>query len=296
MPARTIDRDVLGEVWCGSFAKLQAGLGEGFEHLKCSRKPERHGTRTSVFINRIYDDRQSEATLPWKFCAYALNYDPDEFETSGHNWCLKLHINTERLYFPRRDEVVKLLSEGMPRACPAGFDWRPHPRQLVIERQFTHKGSERDVCASIQDWVKELIESTYPLFEKAILIAEGSALEKANRRAFAALRARTHAPAANPESVVDRRALNRSIPPALRAEVIRLNRDGRCRICGRPCPPDEIHIDHIVSVASGGLTVLSNLQVTCEACNLAKGSGRPRSEVAHIPAKNRPRTVRDYSP
>jgi hypothetical protein len=206
--------------------------------------------------------------LPWKFCCYALNYDPVDFETSGHNWCLQLHINTERLYFPKRDKVISLLKARMPKVCPPGFDYRPHPRQLVIEHQFNHYGSESEVVASIQKDLRVLIERTYPFFDEAICIAESSALGKSARRLFARSRKKLRTPAANPQANVDRRALNRSIPPRMRAEVIRLNRDARCRICGKRCDREEIHIDHIVSVANGGLTVPSNLQMTCGDCNL----------------------------
>ena len=46
-----------------------------------------------------------------------------------------------------------------------------------------------------------------------------------------------------------------------------------CQICGKHMP-DEVglHVDHIVSIKKGGKTVSSNLQVTCDKCNLRKSS------------------------
>ena len=45
-----------------------------------------------------------------------------------------------------------------------------------------------------------------------------------------------------------------------------------CRYCGKYMPSGKgIHIDHIVPVAKGGLTIESNLQVLCARCNLRKG-------------------------
>ena len=46
-----------------------------------------------------------------------------------------------------------------------------------------------------------------------------------------------------------------------------------CQICGKYMP-DEVglHVDHIQSIKKGGKTVPSNLQVTCDKCNLRKGS------------------------
>lgn len=49
-------------------------------------------------------------------------------------------------------------------------------------------------------------------------------------------------------------------------------RDGkRCRYCG--CAElVKLHIDHVVPVALGGKTILANLVVACEPCNLRKGA------------------------
>lgn len=287
MGSGQITPQVLAAAWRDNFPRVLADLGPGYHRLKCSRTAQRHGTRTAVLICRISDQRQSEATLPRIFCGYRLHYDPVFFETTDHHWCLKFRVNTERLYFGRRDEVVDLLKRTLPRLCPPGFAWCPHPRQLIIERQFNHPGPELEVVRHLHPHLVALIAATYPAFDQALTMAEDSVWDKARRRAFTRLRTKTYAPSANKESPVDRRAFNRSIPLRLKAEVLRRNTDGKCRLCGKPCAPQDTHIDHILSVANGGLTVLENLQVTCAACNLSKGSGRPRSSVAHIPSKPR---------
>lgn len=253
---------------------------------------ERHGTCTQVLICRIYDSRQSTATLPWKFCCYCLNYDPVDFETTGHNWCLKLHLNTERLYFADRDKAVNLLKSEMPKCVPAGFNYRPHARQLAIERQFNHHGTEEDVVRSVIPQLTQLIRKTYALLDQTIKIAERSTLSKIRRREVIKMKARAIGSVANSERHGNRQALNRSIGGKLRAKVLANNRDGRCRICGKKCISGDIHIDHIKPVAQGGLTVAANLRVTCSQCNLKRGSGRARSAVAHIPAKKRSRKTR----
>lgn len=45
-----------------------------------------------------------------------------------------------------------------------------------------------------------------------------------------------------------------------------------CQICGKYMP-DEVglHIDHIIPVINGGISVESNLRVLCDKCNLKKG-------------------------
>lgn len=46
-----------------------------------------------------------------------------------------------------------------------------------------------------------------------------------------------------------------------------------CQICGKYMP-DEVglQIDHIIPVAKGGKTILSNLRVLCDKCNRKKGA------------------------
>ncbi|GEM_PF-1004048 len=287
-----IDREVLSDAWRKAFPRLVGDDDNGIlTRLKCSQKAARHGTCTQVFINRIYDTRQSPATLPWVFCCYCLNYDPVHFETTGHNWCLKLHLNTVRLYFTEREKVVDLFKRELSKHTPKGFQYCPHPRQQVIEMQFTHAGSEHEVVDWIFPQLSILIKETYPILNRAIEIAEASVLQKQERRQLAASRPKVGARAANKDRPGNRQALNRSVPPKLRNAVIAKNKDGRCNICGEVCAPEDIHIDHIESVANGGLTELANLWVTCSRCNLAKGSGRPRSPVAHVPAKVRKRKI-----
>lgn len=60
------------------------------------------------------------------------------------------------------------------------------------------------------------------------------------------------------------------IPLNLRRAVI--DRDGlRCVYCDEDLVDKEIHLDHVIPESRGGLTTMTNLQVTCRKCNLAKG-------------------------
>lgn len=63
----------------------------------------------------------------------------------------------------------------------------------------------------------------------------------------------------------------------LRAQV--LMRDGAtCRMCGaRPEDGVKLHVDHIIPWANGGETVLENLQILCEQCNIGKSDLSPGS-------------------
>jgi 5-methylcytosine-specific restriction endonuclease McrA len=62
----------------------------------------------------------------------------------------------------------------------------------------------------------------------------------------------------------------RNINWRLRALV--LMRDGaRCRLCGvTPQDGIKLHVDHIKPWSKGGETILENLQILCEVCNIGK--------------------------
>ena len=67
-----------------------------------------------------------------------------------------------------------------------------------------------------------------------------------------------------------RKRTPRNINWRLRALV--LMRDGaRCRLCGvTPQDGVKLHVDHIKPWSKGGETILENLQVLCEICNIGK--------------------------
>jgi hypothetical protein len=75
-----------------------------------------------------------------------------------------------------------------------------------------------------------------------------------------------------PPAFHDAKAEREKLTPALRYSVIR--RDGsRCRCCGASVTTGAIlHVDHIIPIAKGGLTVVGNLQTLCAVCNQGKAA------------------------
>ncbi|RCS58297.1 homing endonuclease associated repeat-containing protein [Parvibium lacunae] len=71
---------------------------------------------------------------------------------------------------------------------------------------------------------------------------------------------------------VQGRKTPRNINWRLRAIV--LMKDGaRCRLCGvTPQDGARLHVDHIIPWANGGETVVENLQILCEKCNIGKSN------------------------
>lgn len=76
---------------------------------------------------------------------------------------------------------------------------------------------------------------------------------------------------ANAINAALRRLARGSLTPSLRFEV--LKRDGhRCRYCGAGAELGPLQVDHVIPVAAGGKTEMSNLATACAICNAGKGS------------------------
>ncbi len=64
--------------------------------------------------------------------------------------------------------------------------------------------------------------------------------------------------------------------PSLRLRFVVMRRDAfRCRQCGASpalTPGVELHVDHVVPWAAGGVTTMENLQTLCLRCNLGKSN------------------------
>lgn len=76
-----------------------------------------------------------------------------------------------------------------------------------------------------------------------------------------------------------------SVGTVMRKEVRELiynTAKGRCALCGRKITYDKMTLDHIVPLAMNGADDVSNLQCTCEACNLFKGSVLPDDFMKRI--------------
>ena len=54
-------------------------------------------------------------------------------------------------------------------------------------------------------------------------------------------------------------------------KLIYHQRKGRCKICGKPVDYEDMTLDHIIPLASGGKEDVSNLQCTHMECNQANG-------------------------
>lgn len=70
-----------------------------------------------------------------------------------------------------------------------------------------------------------------------------------------------------------RRAEARERAQAKRFDIY--DRDGgRCHLCGKTVSRADFHIDHLIPVSKGGLTVPENLAVAHARCNQERGAGR----------------------
>jgi 5-methylcytosine-specific restriction endonuclease McrA len=54
---------------------------------------------------------------------------------------------------------------------------------------------------------------------------------------------------------------------------------GVCAYCGKPTPPRELTLDHVVPVARGGRTVKGNVVPACKECNNRKKLMTPAEQL-----------------
>ena len=67
----------------------------------------------------------------------------------------------------------------------------------------------------------------------------------------------------------------RNINWRLRALVL-MRDSARCRMCGAgPSDRVRLHVDHILPWSKGGETILDNLQILCDVCNIGKSNVTP---------------------
>jgi hypothetical protein len=80
-------------------------------------------------------------------------------------------------------------------------------------------------------------------------------------------------------TAVDQKRTSRMANWRQRAQI--LMRDGAtCRMCGlRPEDGVKLHVDHIIPWSDGGETVLENLQILCEQCNIGKSDLNPNDSI-----------------
>lgn len=58
--------------------------------------------------------------------------------------------------------------------------------------------------------------------------------------------------------------------------------NGCCRYCRKEMHWDEFTVDHIIPVARGGTSRVSNLWAACKRCNCLKGKTTPLRFFAHV--------------
>ncbi len=67
------------------------------------------------------------------------------------------------------------------------------------------------------------------------------------------------------------------------------NRDSySCQYCGKPGPPNELTLDHILPQSRGGKSVWENLVTCCRKCNTKKGDMTPKEAGMKVLSKPKP--------
>lgn len=103
--------------------------------------------------------------------------------------------------------------------------------------------------------------------------------EKYRKRTREQQRARR---AANPEKYREKERARRGLKTQFVYKLMVMQR-GRCAICAVDVT-EKHHMDHIIAVARGGKTELTNLQLLCRPCNHEKAA---RDAIEHMQSKGK---------
>ena len=243
--------------------------------LRLGRAPQRHGSDTRVFIYNIWDKHQP-TFLDKRHFGYNFGYDP-VLRYFREPLVINFYANRHRIY-DKRELVIPALWAEMRKATKVlhNFEASENDQMINLFRHFDANDLD-ELKAQIHEGFRELIPYWHSRYAAVIdhygcnLTREEVEETIAGRRKFQP---------SGPRPSMSEGQYSRNIPSKLRAKV--LARDGRkCLKCGTP---KNLHVDHIVPVSLGGLTVLRNLQTLCSDHNLGKGN---RESVDYRKGKGR---------
>lgn len=243
--------------------------------LRASNTIIPHGGDTRVLQYHIWDRAQPSIFHRHHF-KYEVQHDSvgTKAGTARTNFCVHFYMNKIRIYHERA-AMVKRVRRELESIRVKGFKLKETDRAFSFHHNFN-----ADTLSEIQHEVKQhlfpLLNSVHPMFYR-IMDAFNIPLTKVERRAVIAGRKKL--------SFVDRTSphygknseFRREVPPSLRVTVLRRDRF-TCQHCEMKFSGADLHADHVLPVARGGLTSLGNLQALCELCNLRKGK-RLESEL-----------------
>lgn len=181
----------------------------------------------------------------------------------------------------RTNEYCSLLMSKAKARKRAVSDEEARRRQEAARKKQEAMQTAAEARAARED-VQQLREAK----REAEQAAREAKAEKAKyEQKNAALKAQRAKKKVKPEDMTPHQRFmyeqRRLMTDSLRYDV--MNRDGfRCVLCGATTKEDNVklHVDHILPIAKGGKTELSNLRTLCERCNLGK-----RDKVEADPAE-----------
>lgn len=251
-------------------ARLQEDLPADIaSRLVPNRKASRHGTETRIFEFQIRDKFQP-GLLDKKYFSYGVIYDP---VCRYHTWkkeaggpcqiLVRFYANRQRIY-DQRDIVIPMHWKEIEKAARVLHDFLAYENQQVIGIfRFFDAASVEELEENIYQAFLELMPYWHKYYA-SVIDAYGSVLTPEMISEIKEGRQPYHP---NGPRFPRDSAYCRHVPERMRQEVFRRD-DYRCKQCG--CQED-LHADHVIPVAKGGLTTLNNLQTLCAACNLSKG-------------------------
>lgn len=254
-----------------ALARLKEDLPTNIlKRLKFSRVTQRHGTDTRILVYHMWDKNQPPV-LNRQHLNYSVIFDPKcryhKFWKDQGRPChffTRFYMNKRRGVYVNADVVIPAIWNQMLKAEKLLYGWESHQNPQIIALMHPFDAHTQDeVEEQVFQSFLELIPYWHGIYA-AYCDLYGEQLTKAQVKAIIAGRQKFSPTGPrgrhNPE-------YSRHIPQRLRQQVYERD-DHTCLKCRTA---ENLHADHIVPVAQGGLTKLDNLQTLCAKCNLSKG-------------------------
>jgi len=200
---------------------------------------------------------------------YAVQYDPfGTIEgTQTKNFCIEFYMSKSRIYH-EREAMVNRIRRDLSRLNLDGFELRETDKCFCYDHKFRALTGEQ-LIDEVRNYLFPLVNAVHPTFYR-IMDAFNVTMTKEERRAVISGRKKIDSVDRSSPHFGKNMEYRREVSPALRSETF--HRDGFiCQHCLHNFSAKELHADHVIPIARGGLTLLGNLQALCGPCNLKKG-------------------------
>ena len=253
------------EILAGTWGALDRDL---LAALKPSRVVISHGTDSRVLEYILVTHGQ---VFDKKYFKIVVQHDPvPRYKgTNTTNWAVLFWINKIRGAYQHRVEIMSRFKRDLEMLKVPRFSFEEDKQMLSYISRFQATNID-EVERMVNQLLPALVKAIYPTYSSVISAFSTDVPEHDRRKMINNTLRPTGLNRLGRSFGIDTR-FGHAVPKAMRIEVFQRD-GGKCKLCDNNITLRRFHADHIIPHSKGGLTILSNLQSLCAACNYRKGN------------------------